>query len=88
MTELGIALAVFAMGCAVDVAFVWWSRCTQRLDFWGVVAAAALIQIFGLGGLLIVVSDPTLLIANVAGHAVGSGIGITMASRAKEKNHD
>lgn len=88
MADVGTALAVMGLGAAVDIAFVWWARCTQRLDLWGTVTAAALIQICGIVGLLFIVNDPTLLVANVAGHAVGSGIGIAMASKAKEKQND
>jgi cyanate permease len=88
VADAGTAFAVMCLGAAVDVAFVWWARCTQRLDLWGTVTAAAAIQICGIVGLLFIVNDPTLLVANVAGHAVGSGIGIAMARRAKGDSND
>lgn len=77
------ALGTMALGVAVDLSFVWWSRSTQKLDMWGAVFAAALIQIFGVVGLLIVVNDPTMIAANVAGHAVGSGLGVRLAQENK-----
>lgn len=78
---MGLALLVFAAGVATDLAFVWWTRATQSLQFWGVVASSALIQLFAMAALLVVVREPTLVVANVAGHAVGSGAGVAIARR-------
>ena len=83
MTAAWTALATMGLGVAVDLSFVWWSRSTHKLDMWGAVASAALIQIFGVVGLLIVVHDPTMIAANVAGHAIGSGLGVRLAQQEK-----
>jgi hypothetical protein len=77
-------LLVFLMGVGVDVAFIWWARSTQKLRFWHVVASATFIQVFSNLGLLFIVSEPMMLVANAAGHAVGSGLGVAIAMRSQD----
>lgn len=69
---------VFTLGLAVDIVYVYWTiAATTRRPTRAALMAAA-IQLFGVGALLFVINDPTLLVANILGHASGSYLGVML----------
>lgn len=71
-------VGVFVLGALVDVCYVYWTRATVKGSVYQAALMAALIQVFGVGAILFVVSEPLLLVANVLGHAAGTAIGLQL----------
>ncbi len=81
------AAGVFLLAALVDYFYVHWAKAATTGKTAAAVTCAVLIQLAGVAGLLLVVGTPLLLLANAAGHGLGSYLGMRY-SGGKSNNND
>lgn len=77
------AAAVFLLCAVVDALWLGWTKAARDERAGRAAAFSGAIQLVGVVSILLVVDDRNLLFANVAGHAVGSYVGVWLIKSAK-----
>lgn len=81
------SVAVFVLCAVVDFLWLGWTAAARNHRATVAAAYSGAIQVVGVLSILLVVDDRHLIAANVAGHAVGSYLGVRFAS-AREPNRE